>query len=412
MSKVPESGSPVVQTKRPKINLTKIIIAAIAGILIFNLGVNVGRGALPFSRDSVFSKSVSKKLPNNLDYSSVEDVYDKLRAGYDGELDQAKLMDGLKQGLASASGDPYTEYFNPSEAKDFNGELSGTFSGIGAELSKDANGNIIVISPIAGFPAEKAGLKPRDIIASVDGKSLSGASVNDAVTKIRGPIDTEVTLQVVRSNEQLEFKIKREQIKVPSVKYEITPDNVGYLQISRFGDDTAELAQEAAEKFVAAGVRGVVLDLRGDPGGLLDAAVDVSSLWLDPSQVVLQEKRGGEVIRTYKANGTAPLKGKKTIVLINEGSASASEITAGALRDNKAATLMGSKSFGKGSVQQVLNLAGGSLIKITIAHWYTPSGAGIDKKGLEPEKKVDRSDDDIKNNRDPQKDAAFVEILK
>jgi carboxyl-terminal processing protease len=154
------------------------------------------------------------------------------------------------------------------------------------------------------------------------------------------------------------------------------------------------------------------LDLRGDPGGLLDAAVSVSSLWLEPSQTVLLEKRDGKVVKTFRAEGNPALKGIKTVVLVNEGSASASEITAGALRDNKAATLISTKTYGKGSVQSLQKLADGSLLKVTSAHWYTPSGKGIDQSGLEPDQKVERSDDDAKNSRDPQKDAALQALKK
>lgn len=389
-----------------------VLLGLVAVFVVFSLGASYGRGDIRLGRDAIFNKQVSGKLPNDLDYAAVEDVYDKLRTGYDGTLDQQKLMDGLKHGLAQASGDPYTEYFNAEEAKDFSSQLDGTFVGIGAELGKDADGNVIVIAPISGFPAERAGLKPNDIIATVNGESASGQSVDQVVKKIRGEAGTKVKLQLVRNkSEQIEVEITREQIKVPSVKSEILDGNIGYLRITRFGDDTTRLATEAANNFAQAKVKGVVLDLRDDPGGLLDAAVDVSSLWLKPGQTVLQEKRGGVLIRTYRANGTNPLQGVPTVTLISAGSASASEITAGALRDNKASTLMGVKSFGKGSVQNVNQLEDGSILKVTIAHWFTPSGKGIDKQGIEPDKKVERSDDDVKNNRDPQKDAA-VELLK
>ena len=183
------------------------------------------------------------------------------------------------------------------------------------------------------------------------------------------------------------------------------------MQITRFGDDTVAKAKQAAEQFKQAGVKGVVVDVRSDPGGLLDASIDVSSLWLQ-DKTVLTERRGGQVVKTYKSKGTATLAGVPTVVLIDEGSASASEIMAGALRDNNVATLIGAKSFGKGSVQQLVKFLEGDELKVTIARWYTPSGKNIDGQGIEPDQKVERTDEDFKAGRDPQLDAALQFLKK
>ncbi len=397
--------------KRPRRWPKKLVISFVA-LMIFILGVGVGNGRIQIGPANLFhrNKAVAKNLPKDLNYSSIEKVYDSLKANYDGQLDVNKLLDGLKQGLASSSGDPYTEYFNPQAAKDFSDELSGSFTGIGAELGKDANNNIVVIAPLAGFPAEKAGLRPKDIVAEVDGKSTANMSINQVVDKIRGPKDTDVKLKVVRGDQQLNITITRDTITVPSVTSKILDGNIGYIKISRFGDDTVELSTKAANDFKNAHVKGVVVDLRSDPGGLLDAAVSVSSLWLPNGKTVLTERRNNEVVNTYKANGNAVLQGVPTAVLIDDGSASASEITAGALKDNGVAKLIGIKSFGKGSVQQIINFSDGSELKVTIARWYTPSGHNIDKQGIEPDQKVERSDDDIKNSRDPQLDAATAAL--
>ena len=200
----------------------------------------------------------------------------------------------------------------------------------------------------------------------------------------------------------------REEINIPSVESKIIDGNIGYMKIIRFGDDTAELARKAADQFKADGVKRVILDLRGNPGGYLDASVDVSSLWMQ-DKIVLTERRDGVIIKTYKTRGSSPLLGIPTVVLIDEGSASASEITAGALRDNNAATLIGVKSFGKGSVQQPQNLDNGGILKVTIARWFTPNGKNIDKQGIQPDKKVEISEEDIKAGRDPQLDAAIAQ---
>jgi carboxyl-terminal processing protease len=385
-------------------------VLVIAGFLaVFWLGYVAGHGNISFGRGNLANEN--KNIPQSLNYSSVEQVYDTLRKDYDGHLDQSKLLDGLKQGLVTAAGDPYTEYMTSKEAQEFNGELSGTFSGIGAELSKDGN-NIVIVSPLAGYPAEKAGLKPKDVLSQIDGKPAANLTVTEAVNKIRGPKGTSVKLTVIRNSEQeLNFTVQREDISIPSVESKVLDGNIGYLRISRFGEDTASLSQKAATDFKNQNVKGVIVDLRGDPGGLLPAAVDVSSLWLD-NKLVLTERRGGTIIQSHQSKGTPTLKGVPTVVLIDEGSASASEITAGALRDNAAATLIGTKSFGKGSVQQLENLQDGALLKVTIARWYTPKGRNIDKQGIEPDKNVKISDDDIKAGRDPQKDAAIQELSK
>ncbi len=387
------------------------LLMALVAAAIFQFGTMVGRGDVSLLDNMSQKQSNSSKLPEDLDYKTVEDVYDTLRANYDGELDQEKLLDGIKTGLAESTGDPYTEYMNADATKQFNDDLNGTFSGIGAELGKEKD-SIVIIAPISGFPAEKAGLKARDVIIEINGESAQGMSVSDAVSKIRGEKGTEVTLKVVRDQSQaLEIKIIRETITIPSVESEILEGNIGYLKISRFGDDTVRLSRDAATKFKQANVKGVVLDVRNDPGGLLDASIQVSSIWLPKGKTVLQEKSGGKVIKTYTATGESILEGVPTVVLINGGSASASEIVAGALKDNNAATLVGEKTYGKGSVQSLQKLAYGSVLKVTIARWYTPADKNIDKEGIKPDQEVKITEEDAQAKRDPQKNKA-LEILK
>lgn len=385
-------------------------VGAASMLIAFVLGVNVGNGSIPMAWARGSSQNGS--LPTTLDYSSVNQAYQAIKDNYDGKLTEAQLLDGLKSGLAQSTGDPYTEYFNAKDAKAFNNELQGTFSGIGAELGQDSDKNLVVIAPISGFPADKAGLRAQDIIASINGKSTSGMSVDEAVNLIRGQKGTKVTLKVIRAKSQtLTFTITRADIKVPSVNSKILDNGLGYLQITQFSDDTASLAAKAAQKFKDNDVKGVILDLRDDPGGLLDAAVKVSSLWLPQNKLVLQEKTDGKVVNSYTADGNDILAGVPTVVLVNSGSASASEITAGALRDNNVATIFGEKSYGKGSVQQILNLSGGAEIKITVARWYRPNGLNIDKKGITPDKVVKMTDDDYAKGNDPQKDAAISQLL-
>lgn len=396
--------------EKPKEKRRRLLRGAISvfiGVGLFAAGWAYGGGKLNVRQFNPVSSNSG--LPERLDLSSVDTMYKSLRDNFDGELDEAKLLEGIKAGLARATGDPYTEYFNPEDAEDFQSSIDGTFEGIGAELGKDASDNIVIVSPIAGYPAEKAGLRPKDVIAEVDGESTAGWTISQAVDKIRGDKGTTVTLTLVRGQKVKEVPIKRERIDIPSVNWEIR-DGIGIMTVIRFGSDTDKLSRQAAQEFTERGVRGVVLDLRGNPGGYLESAVNLSSLWLEPGTTVLTERRDNVVMDTKKARGTAYLRGIKTVVLINEGSASASEIVAGALKDNNAAVTMGQNSYGKGSVQQPVNLKDGGLLKVTIARWFTPGGKNIDKEGIEPDEKVDISEEDIVNNRDPQLDAALSKL--
>lgn len=387
------------RSRRKARSLLRTVFILIIVALLFGGGFITGQGGLHKKVLVVSSQSA-------LDYSSVDEVYGLLRKDFDGNLDTTKLTDGLKAGLVDASGDPYTKYFNPDEAKAFNDELAGTITGIGAELGTNG-GNIVVVSPLADSPADKAGLKPKDVIAGIDGKTTSGLSVDTVVTKIRGKEGTQVTLTIVRNGgNAFNVVMTRTKITVPSVKWH-EDGAIGYMKINQFTDDTDKLSQQAATEFKTKGVKAIVLDLRGNPGGFLTGAVNVSSMWLDPGKVVVQERRGGKVLDTQNSNGNNPLKGIPTVVLIDGGSASASEITAGALHDNGAATLLGEKSFGKGSVQEVEHLLDGSEVKITIAHWYTPGGKNIDKQGITPDTVVSISDADAKAGKDTQKDRAY-----
>jgi carboxyl-terminal processing protease len=391
-----------------------LLLVAVA----FGLGNAYGSGRLNSGMLHSSKNQAVSGLPDNLNYSSVEQLYDMLRTNYDGKLTQQQVMDGLKKGIAESTNDPYTEYFPATKAKEFNSQISGEFSGIGAELGKDTDGNIIIVSPIAGFPAEKAGLKAQDMIGTINGASTSGMSIDDAVSKIRGEKGSKVTLQVVRNKSTpLTFTITRDTIKIDSVKHEILDNNIGYVAISTFGPDTADLMQKTANDMKDKQVKGIILDLRGNPGGLLDAAVSVSSQWLPSGKTILQEKRGGKVVvNTYTSDGPATLAGIPTVVLLDQGSASASEITAGALHDNGVARVMGVKSYGKGVVQQTICVTGyrnsdgscsADMFKVTVASWYRPNGQNINHQGISPDQEVKLDEAAAKAGTDNQKQAAI-----
>lgn len=372
-------------------------------LLVFMVGVNIGNG-----RISLPSRGVaSTNLPATLNYASVNDLYQSLKENYSGKLTEDQLLDGLKHGLAESTGDPYTVYFTPKEAESFQSDLNNTFSGIGAELGKSDQGSIQVIAPIGGTPADKAGIRAKDVIATINSKTTVGMSIEDAVKAIRGKAGTSVTLQIVRGgSEALTLTITRETIQVPSVTTKTLDNNVGYLQISSFSTDTADLVDEAAESFKKAGVKKIILDLRNNPGGQVDAAISVASQWLPQGALIMQEKRGSEVTQSYQSTGTSKLQGIPTVVLINEGSASASEIVAAALHDNKQAYLLGEKSYGKGVVQRIINFNDGSELKVTVASWYRPNGENINHQGIKPDKAAALSDEDAKAGNDTQLQAA------
>ena len=350
---------------------------------------------------SVFGVRTSNKT---IDLSSVQKTYQELIANYDGKLDTQKLIYGANRGLVEAAGDPHTAYMDPDETKEFDKSLNGQIGGgIGAEIGI-RNNKPTIIKPLENSPAQKAGIKAGEAIVKVNDEASSDWSVEKVVSKIRGEVGTSVKLTLLSGGQTREVSVVRQNIVSPAVESEIDGE-IGILKVNRFGDDTVSLARKYASEFVEKGVKKVILDLRNNPGGTVGAAQGLLGIWLD-NQIAMTERRGSEIVKTLRTTGTPILSNMKTVVLINGNSASASEITAGALREYGKATLVGQKSYGKGSVQIVLGLPGGSQMKVTEARWYTPKGKNIDKTGIEPDIKVDLSSDDVNNNVDPQMDKA------
>ena len=375
--------------------LTLIIVA----IVSFVAGAR--SDALFANVASVFGVRTSNKT---IDLSSVQKTYQELIANYDGKLDTQKLIYGANRGLVEAAGDPHTAYMDPDETKEFDKSLSGQIGGgIGAEIGL-RNNKPTIIKPLENSPAQKAGIKAGEAIVKVNDEASSDWSVEKVVSKIRGEVGTSVKLTLLSGSQTREVSVVRQNIVSPAVESEIDGE-IGILKVNRFGDDTVSLARKYASEFVEKGVKKVILDLRNNPGGTVGAAQGLLGIWLD-NQIAMTERRGSEIVKTLRTTGTPILGNMKTVVLINGNSASASEITAGALREYGKATLVGQKSYGKGSVQIVLGLPGGSQMKVTEARWYTPKGKNIDKTGIEPDVKVDLSSDDVNNNVDPQMDKA------
>ncbi len=310
---------------------------------------------------------------------------------------------GAIEGLAASYDDPYTVFFPPKEAKAFADTISGSFAGVGMEI--DVKDNILtVIAPLKGTPAEAAGIKAGDQILTIDGKSADGLSVDKAVGKIRGPVGTTVEFTIIRGGKSLDIKIVRDTIQVPETNDGLDADSgVYHIALYEFTSSSADLFDQAFSRFKASGSKKFVIDLRGNPGGYLDSAVDVASHFLPKGATVVTEDFGGKEenqVHTSLGYNDAPA-GTKIAVLIDGGSASASEILAGALQDNRAATIIGAKSFGKGSVQTLLDLDNGSL-KVTVARWITPAGHWIMGNGVTPDIVVPFTASDAATKRDPQ----------
>ena len=350
-----------------------------------------------------------KTYAGNVDLSSLQATYKALKANYDGTLDDKTLIDGANKGMVSAAGDNYTLYMNAKDAASFADDLSGNIGGgIGAEISIRSS-KVTIIGVLKDDPAMKAGLQAGDTVLTINDVSTTGMTVDQAVAKIRGDAGTTVKLSIDRAGQTMNFTVTRATITSPSVTSSVSSDGVGTLTISRFDSDTASLAQAAARDFKAQGVKAVILDLRDNGGGYVDAAQSVLGLWLD-NKVVVTERTNGQVVSTLKSGSNALLAGLPAVVLVNGGSASASEIVAGALQDYKVAKLVGVQTFGKGSVQKLIDLPGGAELKVTVARWYTPNGKNITKEGITPDIMATLTQADSDAGKDPQLDAAKKEL--
>lgn len=316
---------------------------------------------------------------------------------------------GAIQGLVSAYGDPYTVFFPPEEAKAFEEGISGNFSGVGMEIGLNKDGILTVIAPLKGTPAEKAGILAGDLVLAIDGKSTEGISTEGAVKLIRGPKGTTVTFVVGRSGSTKEIKVMRDTIQVPIIEHSYDAKTGIYtIALYEFSANSARQFDEAFKGFQNSGSHKLILDLRGNPGGYLEASVRMASRFLPRGTVIVTEDyNGNRENEVHESSGLGGLpQGAKVVVLIDKGSASASEIFAGALQDNKVATVIGTNSFGKGSVQELVEIGKASL-KVTVARWLTPSGRSISDGGLTPDIKVERTQEDVAAGRDAQKERAI-----
>jgi carboxyl-terminal processing protease len=398
--------------------LRRLIILIIFALLLSGSSFYAGFCVSNYYADQADASAVKLDAPKikvsskDFDAALFTKVWNMLTNTYvdHDQLDQKKMFYGALRGLVASAGDPYTVFFDPEENEAFQSDVSGKFEGIGAEIGlKDEI--ITIIAPLSEMPAEKAGLRAGDKIIEIDGLSTVGLTVDAAVKKIRGPEDTTVVLTIVRegAKDPLKITVKRAVITIKSVKVSVK-DGVSIIKISNFNESTDAEFNQAVTEVLAGKSKDLIIDLRNNPGGYLDVAINMIGRWIGTDVAVIEKYSQDRQI-PHSAKGPASLKDFHTVVLVNEGSASASEILAGALQDYGLGVLVGKKTFGKGSVQTLEELSDGSSVKITAAKWLTPKGRSINKEGIEPDLEVTTSEADLKAAKDTQLNKA-LEVLK
>ena len=378
-----------------------IIISVVMLVIGLTLGLNWKNWFGGFAPYLGFEKDHSSEV----DWSGLDEVYNKLANYYDGEIVQSKIVEGAKKGLTDALGDVYTVYMDAEEAKEFEDDLHGNVgAGIGVEMGL-RDGYVRVLRTLLDNPARKAGILAGDILYKVNGEEVYSLSTEEISKKVRGEEGTEVEVTVIRDGEEKSFKMKREIINNVSA-YVDYDGSTAIVTVTRFDEDTGTMVQKFAKEFEKKGVKKVILDLRGNGGGYVNAAKDLLSLWINGDTILVQKSKHSDDKKTTSDANKAILSDIKTVVLVNGSTASASEIVAGALQDYEKATVVGETTYGKGVVQNLFDFNDGSKLKVTTASWYTPKERSINKTGIEPDVKVERSYEDINAMRDPQMDKA------
>ena len=379
--------------------------AIIMSAVMMVLGVVIGANWQNWFGGFAPYLGLEASVKSDIDWSPLNEVYNKLASTYNGEISKEDIVEGAKKGLVDSLGDVYTVYMNTEESSDFYDDLHGNVgSGIGVEMGL-RDGYVRVLRTLPDNPARKAGILAGDIMYKVDGEEVYMFSTDEIAKKVRGEAGTEVTVTVVRDGEEKTFKMKREAINNVSAYVEYD-GKTAIITVTRFDNDTGTMVQGFAKEFANKGIKKVILDLRGNGGGYVAAAQDLLSLWLDGEKILIQKSKHFGDSTTSTSSGKAILKDMKTVVLVNGSTASASEIVAGALQDYGKATVVGETTYGKGVVQNLYDLSGATLLKVTTAEWYTPNDRSINKTGIKPDIEVERTYEDINAMRDPQMDKA------
>ena len=375
---------------------------------LINIGVQNDQNKAGLDFWNILDEEDENEIEKRADFSVFWEAWRMIEDKYTLEdLDYEKMVFGAVSGMVDSLGDPYTVFLSPQDKIMFEQDMKGSFSGIGAEIGfRDKF--LIVIAPLKGSPAEKAGLLSGDKILKVDEIEIIGMNIDEAVSTIRGEKGTMVKLTIGRDelDELKEIEIVRDIIKIETVEWEIKNKNIAYIRISQFKEETVDEFDSQIDDIIVNDPKGIIIDLRNNPGGYVSTLEDIASRFLDNGDIIFVEDFGNKK-EVYKASGNNKFNGIPIVVLINEGSASASEIFAGALKDNNSAKLVGKTTFGKGLVQEMQNLKDGSALKITVAKWLTPSGLDINKDGIKPDYEVEITLEDYENNKDPQLEKAL-----
>lgn len=391
------------------------IIAVIILLLLisYTAGFNIGYNSAPSigKIEGVINKDARV---NDVDFNIFWEAWAEMEKKYVDRKDLKKqdMVYGAVAGMVKSAGDPYTNFFEPKEAEIFKSDVDGSFEGIGAEIGF-RKGVLTIITPMDGTPAKHAGLLSGDSILKINSQSTQDMSLEEAVLAIRGEKGTEVTLVIARDGveEVMDIKITRDTIKLPTISSELKNGSIGYVKLHSFSTNVVSEFENAVKQLKSKGAKKFILDLRNNPGGLLDAAVEISSSFLSKGELVLIENFGnGDGKKEYRSSGKRLLQDIPVVVLINEGSASASEIVAGSVLGKEKIKIVGKKSFGKGSVQELIDLRDGTFLKVTIAKWLTPNEQSIQDNGIEPDITIEITKEDAEQNKDPQLDKA-LEII-
>lgn len=405
--------------KGPQKNAIIVIVAALVLGGVFFVGYRSGEKhmAQADTTSTILNKNVG--APTTVDFSTFWKAWNLINEKYvpthstSTPTDQQKVY-GAIQGLAASLGDPYTVFFPPVQNEIFQSDVRGNFEGVGMEVGVQ-NNILTVIAPLKGTPAYRAGIKAGDKILSIDGKSTSSMNPDDAISMIRGKRGTVVTLSVVHigSKDPVEIKITRDVIDIPTINAQLLPNGVFEIDLYSFSAQSPELFRGALRQFVESGSNKLLFDLRGNPGGYLEAAIDIGSWFLPAGEIIVSEdfgKKQDPIV--YRSKGYDIFNDKlKFVILVDGGSASASEILSGALAQHHVATLVGEKTFGKGSVQELVDITPNTSLKVTIARWLTPNGTSISATGIIPDVVVPLTKDDVAAGKDPQKDKAIQILL-
>jgi len=387
-----------------KRNLNLVILAA---LILISFGIGVWFGRIQIICDIC--------SPEEINFSLFWQAYQKIQEKFvdKGRIDKQEIIYGAISGMVKSLEDPYTVFFPPQDAKRFVEDVKGVFEGVGMVIDIK-KGQLQVVAPLEGTPAQKAGLLAGDKILKVNDDSTADITLKEAVNLIRGPRGTDVVLTIYREDwqESKEITVTRGVIEIPSLRWELLEnDSIAYIKLYQFSQKAGFDFRNAVLEILDTSAKKIIIDLRNNPGGYLEIAQNIAGWFLEKGELVVIEEFGDGTKIEYKADGNPAFLDYKTVVLINKGSASGSEILAGALRDNRDVPLIGEKSFGKGSVQELVELREGSSLKITVAKWLTPKGSLITEIGLEPDIEVKMTSEDYEQNRDPQLNKA-IEVLK